>query len=288
MHQANPPELSPTGVNRPSTASFLRSHFAPAFCFLPRDRRLALQVVYAFFRLLDDAVDSSSQNPAPLIEGWLETIRNKRPEAVERWGHAAFAAELLKTIAQFDVPVFALEDFLSRGVTLDLEMNRFETAMDTERYCYGVAGTVGLACLPIFGAPVAEAKDFAVRLGIAVQWVNLIRDVGADARLGRIYLPLDHLERFGCTENDVISERTTPEFAELIRFETNIARGHYQRALELMPVPWKKELRPARVMGKIYFDLLSKIEREGYPVFTKRVSLNIVEKALSTWRALKN
>ena len=135
----------------PALASFLKSHFAPAFCFLSPERRRALQVVYAFFRVIDDVVDEGKQDPAPLIAGWLAAIREKRPSAVREWGHEAFAEKLLSVVERFGVPAFALEDFLTGGVTMDLGETRFETAMDTERYCYGVAGTVGIACLPIFG-----------------------------------------------------------------------------------------------------------------------------------------
>lgn len=280
--------LPAPAVGRPSAAAFLKSHFAPAFCFLPAERRRALQTIYAFFRVIDDAVDASPTGAPELVADWLAAIREKRPDAVERWGHAPFAAQLLGAMDRFGVPAFALEDFLSRGVTLDHEVNRFETAMDLEGYCYGVAGTVGLACLPVFGAPVDEGKDFAVRLGIAVQWVNIIRDVGADSRLGRIYLPMDHLEKFGCDPADILARRETPAFRELIRFEASIARAHFRRAMELMPRKWARELRPARVMGRIYADLLDKVERRDFPVFTKRVSLNIVDKMRSTWRALRD
>ena len=168
----------------------------------------------------------------------------------------------------------------------DLTVKRFETPMDTERYCYGVAGTVGVACLPIFGVPSAEAKEFAIRLGITVQWINLIRDVGVDAEMGRIYLPQDHLEKFGCTEADVLARRATPEFMNLIRYEAEVARGHYRRAMELLPRKWEKELLPARIMGSIYRKLLAKIEKHNYPVLSKKITLNLIEKGTATCKAV--
>src|SRR6185503_15651496 len=97
-----------------------------------------------------------------------------------------------------------------RGVAVDLSQNRFQTPLELEGYCYGVAGTVGLACLPIFGVPVEEGKNFALRLGIAIQWINTIRDVGVDAKMGRIYLPLDHLDQFGYTEADLFNAMESP------------------------------------------------------------------------------
>ncbi len=158
--------------------------------------------------------------------------------------------------------------------------------MDTERYCYGVAGTVGVACLPIFGVPWQEAKEFAIRLGIAVQWINTIRDVGVDADMGRIYLPQEHLENFGVLEGDLLARRPSAGFLELMRYEGDVARGHYRRALELMPKKWERELLPARIMGSIYMKLLAKIEKHNYPVLSKKITLNIVEKGTATWNAV--
>ena len=267
---------------------FFRSHFAPAFLFLSTERRRALRTVYAFFRVLDDAVDVAQSDPGPLLEAWRAVLREGRPEPVEQWGHRELAADLLSVIRAYHLPVFALQDFIDKGVAADLTENRFETPMDSERYFYGVAGTVGIACLPIFGVPVEEGKDFAIRLGIAVQWINTIRDVGVDASMNRIYLPREHLERFGCREEDILQGRETPEFQALIRHEATVARSHFRRARELMPERWAGQLRPARIMGGIYMDLLNKVEREGFPVFTRRVSLNIVEKIIATMRALRN
>ena len=269
--------------------SFLKSHFAPAFCILPADRRRALQVVYAFFRVVDDAIDDAQvADPGAYVAAWRTALRERRADAAAPWGQAPLAATLLDVIARYGVPWQALDDFLDQGVASDLAVGtRFETAMDTERYCYGVAGTVGLACLPIFGVPVEEGRDFAIRLGVAVQWTNILRDVGDDARLGRLYLPLDHLERFDVRPEDLLACRRPPRFDELMRFEAGVARSHYRRAWELLPPSRRRELRPALIMGRIYEDLLGKIERRGFPVFTKRVSLNIVEKMLSTWRAFR-
>lgn len=188
---------------------------------------------------------------------------------------------------KYDIPIFSILDLIDKGVRVDLEKNRFQTPMDTESYCYGVAGTVGIACLPIFGVPWEQAKNFAVRLGIAIQWTNIVRDVGADAAMGRIYLPLDHLENFGCSENDVLSQKNTPEFERLMAYEGTVALSHYKRADELLPGEWNKQLLPARVMEKIYLKLLEKLSAQRYPVLTKRISLNIFEKARATLGALK-
>ena len=161
--------------------------------------------------------------------------------------------------------------------------------MDTESYCYGVAGAVGIACLPIFGVPWQDAKDYAVRLGVGIQWINIIRDVAVDARLGRIYIPQDHLKKFECPETDLLMERSSRTFHDLIRYETEVARSHYRRANELLPDKWKDALqKPARVMGEIYMKLLAKIEKHHYAVLEKRIHLNFFEKATIAWRALRS
>lgn len=265
-----------------SPQAFLGSHFAPAFYFLTPDRRRALKILYAFFRELDDAVDSGGGDPRPLLEAWKNYFETSDSAALLSLNQKNLLDELEVVIKMYDIPRFSLIDFISIGVMTDTKNSRFETPMDLERYCYGVAGTVGVACLPIFGVPWQEAKDFAVRLGIAVQWINSVRDVGVDAKMGRIYLPLDHLENFGCRQEDVLARRSTPEFAALIRHETEVARSHYHRAMELMPKKWEQQLLPARIMGTIYMKLLAKIEKHNYPVLTKKISLNIFEKGTAT------
>lgn len=198
------------------------------------------------------------------------------------------AEEFVSVMKTFDIPRKALIDFIDKGVSADLEPARFQTPMDTESYCYGVAGTVGLACLPIFGVPWRDAEAYAVRLGIAVQWVNSVRDVGADARLGRVYLPQDHLSDVGYPESSLMAGETPAAFYRLMELETRIARSHFARAGELLPGRWRRELLPARIMGGIYLKLLEKLEQQKYPVFTRKVSLSWMEKAQATWNATRN
>ncbi len=268
-------------------SGFRSSHFAPAFFFLDRSHRRALQTLYAFFRVLDDAVDAPREDPRPILAAWRTALTEHRAGAVQSWGQEALAEDLLAVIRSFGVPEFALLDFIDKGVTEDIIPHRYQTPMDTEAYCYGVAGTVGIACLPLFGVPWAEAKDFAVRLGIAVQWINLVRDIAVDARMGRIYLPRDHWEACGCEEADILQSRPTPALQRLLELEGSVARSHYRRAMELLPPVWKKALRPARIMGHIYLSLLDKITKRGYPVLTERVSLTFWEKGLATMKVFQ-
>lgn len=267
---------------------YLKSHFAPAFFFLAPHRRKALKLLYTVCRVLDDAVDNLKGDPKPLLDAWKIVFSEKKPEAVESFYQTSLAADFLQAAIRFDIPLFAMVDLIEKGVEVDTKVNRFQTPMDLESYCYGVAGTVGLCCLPIFGVPYIEAKEFAIRLGITVQWINSLRDVGTDAKRNRIYLPLDHLDQFEYTEDLLFKGVQNQDFISLMRLECSIARAHYKRAIELLPPRWEKELLPARIMGRIYMRLLDKIEHENYPVLEKKVKLNLGEKLMATWKTLKD
>jgi 15-cis-phytoene synthase len=276
--------LSPSTV---WTNAHRRSHFSPAFLFLGQKQREALKRLYAVCRVVDDAVDVGCEDPETFLSDWVRVFTTKDPSVVQRYGQDTLAKEFLSAAEEFQIPLDVMVELIEKGVSVDLHRNRFGTPMETESYCYGVAGTVGIACLPIFGVPVQEAKDFAVRLGIAIQWINLIRDVGVDSRLGRIYLPLDHLEQFGYTPDDLIAHKNGAGFQALMKHEVSLARSHFKRAMELMPIKWKKELLPARIMARIYLKLLDKIEKKNFPVFQEKIQLNALEKFWTAWQTVK-
>lgn len=268
--------------------TYRRSHFAPAFFFLSKERRRALQTLYAVCRVIDDTADDGMADARERLEGWRLVFRDRQSASVAPFGQAALAQAMLEVADRWGVPLAALLDLIDKGVGLDLGRNRFRTAMDVESYCYGVAGTVGIACLPIFGVPVEAGRLYAIRLGIAIQWINLIRDLAVDAKVGRIYLPLDHLEQFGYTESDLLSGRENDSFFELIRHEALTARRHFSRADELFPGRYRRELLPARIMARIYLSLLDKVERHDFPVLKERVRLNAVEKAIATFKEIRH
>lgn len=263
-----------------------QSHFWPAFFFLPRDRRKALKILYAVCRVIDDAVDVGHPNVEAFLDAWRHLFSNKNCSKLEPFGYVSLGEQFLIISESLGIPLTVMTDLIDQGVAVDLKPHRFETPMDLERYCYGVAGTVGIACLPIFGVPVDVGRNFAIRLGIAVQWINIVRDVGFDASVGRIYLPLEHLELFGYTEHDLLQRKLSPEFIQLLNHEASVARSHYHRAMELLPESYTRSLVPARIMGRIYLDLLEKCSGQGFPVFEKKIRLNWVEKARATIVAL--
>ncbi|MFN0118394.1 MAG: phytoene/squalene synthase family protein [Elusimicrobiota bacterium] len=269
--------------------AYLNSHFAPAFFFLSTERSQALKTLYAVLRVLDDAVDQSNvEDPQAFLESWKKVFSDETIDQITQTHHRELASHFIEVMRKFELPKQYLLDFIDQGVAVDLKKNIFETPMDLESYCYGVAGTVGVLCLPIFGVPWVEAKDYAIRLGIAIQWVNVIRDVGVDAQMGRIYIPQDHLEKFQYDREALLKKWRNSSFETLIEYETKVARSYFQRAEELKPLHLNGKLLPAKIMGKIYERLLSKLEANHFPVFNKKIRLNLIEKVLVTWQVIRN
>ena len=164
------------------------------------------------------------------------------------------------------------------------------TFQDLERYCYRVAGVVGEVAAAIFGGARSEddrnIRRYAHELGLAFQLTNIIRDVGEDARRGRIYLPQDELARFGVAEADILNGRDTPEFQALMQFQYERANAHYDSALAALPAHARRAQRPGLVMAAIYRTLLDEIRRDHFPVLRARVSLTPLRKlwlAGRTW-----
>ncbi len=268
-------------------SQYRKSHFAPAFLFLKADRRKALQILYAVCRVLDDAVDKGHENPEKFLQAWRQVFLDRNLEGINEFGQKNLAEEFLLCVDKYEIPLAAMIDLIDKGVWLDLKKVEFNMPMDLESYFYGVAGTVGLACLPIFGVPWTEGKEFAIRLGIAIQTVNCIRDVGMDADMGRIYISADTLERYHVSRDSIFRKEETPEFKKMIQSQASSALSHFKRATELLPARWYRELLPARIMGKIYYKLLEKLGKKDFPVLHLRIQLNIWEKLSATISIIK-
>lgn len=264
-----------------------RSNFFYAFLCLPRAQREALYAVYAFCRIVDDAVD-------------LEPDRDERRATLARWreeiaqvygGRPQHPAgeRLQQAITTFPIPRTVLEEIIA-GVEMDIDRTRYETFDELYPYCYRVASAVGLACIEIFGYRDPRARDYAVDLGIALQLTNILRDVQADARAGRVYLPQEDLRRFGVTVDDLVQGRYTPQFVELMRFEAARARDYYARAWAALPASDAPSLFAAEIMGRTYRALLRALEDRQFRVFEQRVSLPTHTKlaiALRCWASAR-
>jgi phytoene synthase len=154
------------------------------------------------------------------------------------------------------------------GVRADLTVRRYATFEDVRRYCWRVASAVGLVSIRIFGCVDPASEAYAEALGLALQWTNILRDVGEDARNGRIYLPLDELTRFGVAEEDILAGVRTEAFDRLIRFQAGRAKTFFAAAR--VPDADRRALVPAEIMRAIYAALLARMERDGFDVFGKR------------------
>jgi 15-cis-phytoene synthase len=260
-----------------------RSSFFYAFLCLPRPQRDAIYAVYAFCRIVDDAVDlgRDREEQQRELQRWREEIARVYGGAPE---HPA-AHRLQDAVRTFPIPREALLEVIA-GVEMDLERTTYETFEDLYPYCYRVASAVGLCCIEIFGYADPRARDYAVNLGIALQLTNILRDVHADALAGRIYVPQEDLRRFHVSADDLVAGRYTPEFVELMTFEAAVAHRYYERAWAALPAADARRLFAAEIMGRTYFALLRAIEKRRFQVFGERVGLPAYHRigiALSCW-----
>lgn len=265
------------------------SNFYWSFFFLPKAKRSAILVVYAFSRLVDDAVDeaadeSSARKELALWRRRLAACYGEGAASAEGVPHPLLP-ELKKTVENFGIPRSYFDDLLA-GMEMDLSKKRYATFAELETYCYHVAGTVGLLCNHLFGYDEEAARRYAVLLGKAFQLTNIIRDVGKDARLGRIYLPAEEMQRFGVEEKDVMEGRRSDAFLSLMNFEAERASGYFAMAFEALSYQKRRKIVPAEMMAAFYQALLEKTHAENYPVFEKKVSLGAMKKILLAAKTL--
>ncbi len=259
------------------------SNFFYAFLCLPRRQREAIYAVYAFCRIVDDAVDlgRDREEQRRELQRWREEIARVYGGVPE---HPA-AQRLQQAIRTFPIPRAALLEIIA-GVEMDLERAAYETFDDLYPYCYRVASAVGLCCIEIFGYVDPRAREYAVNLGIALQLTNILRDVQADARAGRIYVPQQDLRRFDVAAEDLVAGRYTPRFVELMAWEAARAHRYYEHAWAALPAVDTRRLFAAEIMGRTYFALLRAIEARRFQVFGERVALPTYRRvsiALSCW-----
>jgi phytoene synthase len=256
------------------------SSFYHSFRFLPPARRRAITALYAFCREVDDVVDDTSDAGVARIKlawwrGQVAAIFGGAPQ------HPV-AQALKPVVMEFAVREARLQAVID-GMAMDLDQQRYLDFAMLERYCDLVAGGVGLMSAEIFGYSDPATLVYARDLGIAFQLTNIIRDVGEDARRGRIYLPQDDLDRFGVRADDILSARATAEFTALMRFQVARARAVYRRALETLPAADRRAQRPGLIMAAIYRALLDAIERADFQVLDRRVALSPLRKAWIAW-----
>ena len=266
-----------------------RSNFYYAFLTLPRPRREALYAVYAFCRIVDDIADlgvDGAADPAAQHAGLAEW-RREVARCYEAGGapEHPIARQLAAAVRAFNLPREALEAIID-GVEMDVDGVAFEKAEDLYPYCYRVASAVGLCCIEIFGYTDPRARQYAIDLGMALQLTNILRDVGADARVGRVYLPREDLRAHGVTPEDLRAGRYDDAVLAVLRAQAARAHEYYQRAEREFPRVDSRSLVPARIMGAIYEALLHEIEARRFQVFGERITVATRRKvgiALRCW-----
>jgi phytoene synthase len=270
-----------------------RSNFYYAFLALPRPRREALYALYAFCRTVDDIADLGEErgaDPAALrvqLATWREEI--ERCYAPHGRPEHPIAQRLAEAVRAYPIPREALAAIVD-GVGMDLEGTAYETEADLYPYCYRVASAVGLAAIEIFGYTDPSARQYATHLGVALQLTNIIRDVGSDARAGRVYLPREDLRKFGVTADDLRAARYSEAFVLLMAHQAARARRYYRQARQAFPRRDARSLIAAEIMGQIYWALLLRMEASRYRVLDARVTVPVSRKvtiALRCWTAAR-
>ena len=261
------------------------SSFLSGFRFLSVEKRNAITVLYAFCRELDDVVDGCTDpNVAQITLNWwrsdLEKVfNNEMPE------HPVHQA--LKDIrASFDLPKNEFEALID-GMQMDLEQARYGSFDELKLYCHCVAGVVGCLIARILGFSNPKTLEYADKMGLALQLTNIIRDVGEDVRQGRIYLPIEEMQKFDVPANVIMQCKPTENFAKLMQFQVNRARETYREAMLLLPAEDKKSQKVGLIMAAIYYALLNEIDRDGAQnVLTYKIAIPSPRKkriALKTW-----
>ena len=273
-------------------------NFYYSFLVMPREKRRAMCAIYAFMRRSDDIADSAA-NPAVALDGLRQwraqvdaALNSEEPQAGPAQSgtgtpgppELGILPALADTVRRYRIPQRHFYELLD-GTEMDQTTTRYETFDDLYKYCYHVASAVGLIVLPVFGFKDQAALAPAEACGIAFQLTNILRDVKEDARLGRIYLPLEDLKRFGVSEDDIMNGHATPQFLELMKFEAARAREFYDKAQPLLGMIDADSRGTLAVMIGIYGGILRKIEESNFAVFDERVRLSTAEKL---WIVAKN
>ena len=245
------------------------SNLALAFVLLPRPKRDAMTALYAFCREVDDVADNETapvETRRERLAAWRADVKracdNQSPQfAVNR--------ELQPVIRQFNLR-FDLFDDLIQGCEMDLDIKRYENFEALEKYCYHVASVVGLLSIEIFGYKNPACRDYAVHLGKALQFTNILRDVRTDAERGRIYLPQSELKTFNVSEAEILDSKYSDRYFALASSVAGRAKHFYQLAQKTLPPEDRRAMAAAELMGTVYWRLLQKLERGKFDVFGPR------------------
>ena len=257
------------------------SSFYYSFLFLPPERRRAITALYAFCREVDDTVDETSDASVARIKlAWWRTEVSTMYKGSPT--HPVTQA-LQPHVATYKLEEQHLQAIID-GMEMDLDQSRYLDFAGLQKYCWRVAGVVGILSASIFGYTRPETLAYAEKLGLAFQLTNIIRDVGDDARKGRIYIPVNELQQFNVTAADILNFRHSEKFEALMRFQNERAQRTYDEALALLPKEDRRAQRPGLMMAAIYRTLLDEIQRDGFHVLNQRISLTPLRKLWLAWK----
>jgi phytoene synthase len=257
------------------------SSFYYSFLFLPPERRRAITALYAFCREVDDTVDDASdQSVARIKLAWW------RAEVSQMYAGTPTHPVMLALQRHLQTYDLKLEHLLAiiDGMEMDLDQSRYLDYPNLKKYCWHVAGVVGILSASIFGVTNPQTLRYAETLGLAFQLTNIIRDVGEDARKGRIYLPVNELQQFNVTAADLLNARHSDKFEALMKFQAERAQRLYEEAFALLPREDRHAQRPGLMMASIYRTLLDEIERDGFHVLSQKISLTPLRKLWLAWK----
>ncbi|HEX8956643.1 MAG TPA: presqualene diphosphate synthase HpnD [Burkholderiaceae bacterium] len=257
------------------------SSFYYSFLFLPPERRRAITALYALCREVDDTVDecTDAQVARTKLVWWRREIAAMQEDKPTHPVTQALQPHL-QTYSIDSKHLLAIVD----GMEMDLDQTRYLDYAGLKNYCWHVASVVGILSASIFGSTRPETLQYAEKLGLAFQLTNIIRDVGEDARMGRIYLPVNELQQFNVTAADILNARHSDNFVKLMQFQAQRAQQAYDEALALLPKEDRRAQRPGLIMAAIYRAVLDEIERDGFHVLNQRISLTPIRKLWLAWK----
>lgn len=257
------------------------SSFYYSFLFLPTQRRQAITALYAFCREVDDVVDET-HDPSiarTTLEWWRREVHNMLSGSPN---HPVTRA-LQPHLSSFNLRGEHLLAVID-GMEMDLTQTRYLDYPALQRYCWHVASVVGIMSASIFGYSDERTLRYAEKLGLAFQLTNIIRDVGEDARRGRIYLPISELQQFQVTAAEILNATHSERFETLMRFQTARAQVLYDEAFAALPTDDRRAQRPGLIMAAIYRTLLGEIEHDGFHVLQQKISLTPLRKLWLAWK----
>lgn len=248
------------------TSDYSRSFYI-ATALLPPEKRRAVRALYAFCRIADNIVDGGSRQAEIDLASWKRKALSDHPDPIDpvalAWTHTRF---------KHRIPVRYAEQLIE-GLEKDITQVSYRTFNELSVYCYGVASTVGLMSMHIIGFE-PEAVPYAIKLGVALQLTNILRDIGEDYRSGRLYLPEEELEDFGISREDLNAGRVTNAWRRFMRFQIDRNRSLYEEAWPGIPMLHHNGRFAVAAASQLYQGILDDIEANDYDTFSRRAHLD--------------